>query len=293
MPLPLYIVDAFTDRAFAGNPAAVCVLETNRWPDSGWMQAVAAEMNLSETAFVRPPAGGTNRGNGSAGPVHPIRYFTPTIEVALCGHATLASAHVWFAHRGVAPDRPIAFRTTADQTLTCSRADNGAISMEFPAHPVLSTDPAEAPVGLHAALGVEPEELLRVGPFWLARLGDAAAVRDLRPDHTALAQLAWGEAHGVVVTARGGATPDGRAADFSSRFFAPAAGIPEDPVTGSAHCALGPYWAERLGRHELLAFQASARGGVLDLRIDGPRVSLGGRAVTTVLGQWVGPDPAE
>lgn len=302
MPLPLYIVDAFTDRPFAGNPAGVCVLERDAWPDTAWMQAVAAEVNLSETAFVQPAppppeppedvpgaqqktsgAGGKNSGGGGEG--RGIRYFTPRAEVELCGHATLASAHALWEHGGVPADTAIRFHTIADKMLTCRRAADGQIAMDFPAHPPHDDEP---PAGLAAALCVEPDEVFRLGPMWIARLRDAAAVRSLAPDHAALAQLDWGQTHGVAVTGEGDAAPDGQAVDFTSRFFAPAVGIAEDPVTGSAHCALGPYWSARLGRTDLRAFQASVRGGVLRIHVDGPRVELRGHAVTTIVGQWVG-----
>jgi len=339
MSIPLYTVDAFTDRAFAGNPAAVCLLGGEAWPSEAWMQAVAAEMNLSETAFVQQPTppelspehpleilqktppkrpSGTPSNTHTDSPLgnaseyvphnaagrlakhdavvlHPIRYFTPTVEVALCGHATLATAHVLFAHRGAPADQPIVFQTIENQTLTCRRGANQAITIDFPAHRLSMGQPAEAPAGLAEALGAAPEEVVEAGPFWIVRLRDAQAVCALQPDHAALAQIHWGESLGVAVTAAASDNSLGQrgAADFVSRVFAPAVGIAEDPVTGSAHCALGPYWAKRLGRSSLSAHQASRRGGDLQLRVRENRVEITGHAVTTVNGQWVGIAPTE
>jgi PhzF family phenazine biosynthesis protein len=262
--LPLFQVDAFTDRPFAGNPAAVCLLE--RPADEGWMQQVAAEMNLSETAFLSPEDGG-----------HRLRWFTPAVEVPLCGHATLASAHVLWESGRLRPDEPARFHT-ASGLLTAVRADDG-IRMDFPARPV---EAAEPPPDLLRALAVTPEEVGRNGLDYLVRLGTEAAVRALRPDVALLARL---PVRGVIVTARA----DTPGYDFVSRFFAPAGGIAEDPVTGSAHCALGPFWRDRLGEDTFRAYQASPRGGTVGVRVRGERVDLSGEAVTVFRGELRSP----
>ena len=285
MPFALDIVDAFTGRAFAGNPAAVCRLSADNAVETAWMQRVAAEMNLSETVFVSP---------AGKDAVRAVRYFTPEIEVELCGHATLAAAHTLWRDGQTPPDQPIRFRTIADQVLTCTRDADGPIRMDLPASPPAPPedtpeDASHAPGGLAEVLGEPLLDLQRAGPQWLGVWPDAAMVRDWSPDHAGLAALDWSDAHGLVLTAAGGTLPDGRLADFTSRFFAPGAGIAEDPVTGSAHATLGPYWAERLGKTKLLAHQASRRGGTLGVEVLGDRVVVAGHAVTTVAGQWVGP----
>ena len=297
MSRPLFQVDAFTAEPFAGNPAAVCLLEADA--DPGWMQRVAAEMNLSETAFLRP--GGSPETFG-------LRWFTPTVEVRLCGHATLASAHVLWTEDRVGPGRPIRFDTASGPLV--ARPDNPAtgladhrsgrpdrqaaagvqgdtrvplIHLDFPATPAEAVDP---PHGLLAALGAE--QVARwVGRSrfdYLVELASEAAVRGLAPDFRRLRAL---ETRGVIVTAP--ATGPGEF-DFVSRYFAPGAGIDEDPVTGSAHCALAPFWAERLGRAQLTGFQASRRGGVVRARPAGDRVLLGGQAVTVLRGELVTAD---
>jgi PhzF family phenazine biosynthesis protein len=255
--MDLTVVDSFTDRPFAGNPAAVAVVDA--FPDDGRMQAVAREMNLSETAFV------VARGDGS----HDLRWFTPTVEVDLCGHATLASAHVL---GGTAT-----FHTRSG-ALVCTPAEDGWIEMDFPAD---LTTPEAAPPSLAAALGLEgasnPEvavrRFARARADVLVELARAEAVRSLRPDQAAVAALGW---RALIVTAAG----DRAGIDCVSRVFAPNAGIPEDPVTGSAHCTLAGFWGERLGRDELVGEQASARGGIVRMRRAGQRVVLGGQAVT-------------
>ncbi|MEM9420663.1 MAG: PhzF family phenazine biosynthesis protein [Planctomycetota bacterium] len=276
MPIPMYVADAFTNEPFGGNPAGVCVLDGQVWPSEAWMQNVAAEMKHSETAFLlRPDSDEPWR----------IRYFTPTVEVALCGHATLGGAHALWDQRHASVDEPITFRTHEGKTLTCARAADGAIRMDFPADPPADADP---PAGLLEALRLDKSS---VGDTAIARgrfdvlvgLADAEAVRAVSPDFVALGQI---DVRGVLVTAPGGTTPDGRPADFTSRFFAPASGIDEDPVTGSAHCLLGPYWAKRLGKDDLLAYQASPRGGVLRVRVRGDGVELTGHAVMTLVGEW-------
>jgi PhzF family phenazine biosynthesis protein len=268
MPPALYQIDAFTDTPFAGNPAAVCLLADER--PAEWMQAVAAEMNLSETAFLRARADGAYR----------LRWFTPTHEVDLCGHATLASAHLLWAEGLLAPDATARFETSGG-TLTAVRRDEDEewIALDFPADRAAPTDP---PDPLTDGLGLpDPVYVGRTERDYLVQVEDAAAVRTLDPKLSVLATL---DTRGVIVTA----PADTEAADFVSRFFAPAVGVPEDPVTGSAHCALGPYWADRLGRPSLTGHQVSARGGVVRVSLAAPeaeRVELGGRATTVMRGR--------
>ena len=255
-------VDAFADRPFAGNPAAICWLEAAA--ESDWMQAVAAEMNLSETAFARRVEQGCE-----------LRWFTPTVEVDLCGHATLAAAHALWTG-GIVADEPLCFQTRSG-VLTCRRA-GGWIELDFPATPAAEISP---PPALLEGLGVAPRYVGKSKFYMLVEVESAAVVRSLRPDCRKLGQA---PTLGVIVTARS----DDARFDFISRFFAPALGVDEDPVCGSAHCALAPYWAEKLGKTELTAYQASARGGVLRLRLDGDRVILGGQAVTVWQGELLG-----
>jgi PhzF family phenazine biosynthesis protein len=248
-------VDAFTDRPFAGNPAAVVWLEADA--DPAWMQNVAAEMNLAETAFVRELADG-----------YSLRWFTPKVEVDLCGHATLASAHALWTS-GTVTDHPLRFHTRSG-LLTCTRHGD-MIELDFP-----STPPSEAAVepAVLDALGASSAVYFGRSRFdVLVQVESETALRSLRPDFR---KLAAADARGVIVTA----VSDDPKYDFISRFFAPQVGIDEDPVTGSAHCALTPYWAKKLGKVQLTAFQASERGGVLHLRLSGERVILGGQAVT-------------
>ncbi len=260
MEIPLFQVDAFTDRPFAGNPAAVCLLPDDR--DDQWMQAVAAEMNLSETAFLIEQDDGFR-----------LRWFTPAIEVDLCGHATLASAHVLWTEGVVNEGQPIRFHTKSG-VLTASRQGN-FIELDFPATPAQEAEP---PAGLLDALGVLPTF---VGKSKLDRflvVESEQAVRSLEPDFAQLRQISM---RGVIVTS----TSDDPHFDFISRYFAPGAGIDEDPVTGSAHCCLGPYWSEQLGKTEMTAFQASARGGLVRVRMKEDRTMLGGQAVTVMKGK--------
>jgi PhzF family phenazine biosynthesis protein len=256
----IFVIDAFTDRAFSGNPAGVVLLEHDA--DAGWMQRVAGEMHHSETAFVQP------RTDGSFA----LRWFTPTVEVDLCGHATLATAHA-LASDG-APGT-FCFDTRSG-VLNATVADDGTIGMNFPAKPVR---PVAEPAGLADALGTAPRGVYGNGMDLLVELADAAAISALSPDLSALAAL---ECRGVCVTAAAGAGAD---RDFVSRFFAPAVGVDEDPVTGSAHCALGPFWAARLGRRDLSGVQCSPRGGRVGVRVEGDRVTLTGRAVTVLDGE--------
>ena len=256
MKLRQYQVDAFATRAFEGNPAAVCPLE--RWLDDGLLQAIAAENNLSETAFFVPSDDGFH-----------LRWFTPTSEVDLCGHATLAAAHVLFAHLGH-PGQAITFATRSGP-LTVKRTDN-RLEMDFPARPPTR---CAAPGSLVKALGQRPLEAWCADDY-LAVFDDEATVRALTPDFSLLATL---DLRGVIVTA------PGHSADFVSRFFAPRLGIPEDPVTGSAHCTLGPYWTDRLGKRVLCARQVSRRGGDLVCEAKADRVLLSGSAVTFMEGE--------
>ncbi|MCB1022390.1 MAG: PhzF family phenazine biosynthesis protein [Bryobacterales bacterium] len=261
MPLRLLQVDAFTPKPFGGNPAAVCFLEQAAEED--WMQNTAVEMNLSETAFLVP------QDDGSYG----LRWFTPATEVDLCGHATLASAHALWETGRLAPDAEARFRTKSG-LLVCRRAGD-AIEMDFPATPVRE---APAPKGLVEALGAEPT-FVGVSRFDVfCELDSEQTVRALTPDHRGLKNVG---VRGVIVTA----VSDGQPYDFVSRFFAPGSGIDEDPVTGSAHCALAPYWAAKLGKMDMLGFQASPRGGEVGVRFSGTRVTLVGRAVTTLKGE--------
>jgi len=253
-------VDAFTDTPFAGNPAAVCLLPAPR--DEGWMQKVAREMNLSETAFLVPQADG-----------YALRWFTPAVEVALCGHATLASAHVLWEDGHLPPGRQARFHTKSG-LLTGDRAGEW-IELDFPAK---REEPAPAPAGLAEALGAAPKYIGRNQFDYLVEVDGEATVRGLKPDQGALAAL---PVRGVIVTARA----DSPGYDFVSRFFAPGSGVAEDPVTGSAHCALGPFWQSRLGKRELVGYQASPRGGVVRVRVAGERVILGGKAVTVLRGE--------
>ena len=253
-------IDAFTDRPFAGNPAAVCVLPAPR--DPGWMQLVASEMNLAETAFLLRRAEG-----------YDLRWFTPAAEVDLCGHATLASAHLLWEEGHLEQEAAATFHTRSG-VLTAKRQGD-MIWLDFPATPVR---PAAMLPDLERAVGAPIRYLGRTAFDYFIELESEAAVRALEPDLTLIARL---PVRGVVVTARSG---DGRH-DFVSRFFAPQVGVPEDPVTGSAHCALGPFWAARLGTDELAGYQASSRGGTVLVRVAGDRVHLGGQAVTVLRGE--------
>jgi predicted PhzF superfamily epimerase YddE/YHI9 len=254
-------VDAFTDTVFAGNPAAVCLLPESR-PEH-WMQRVANEMNLSETAFLERRVDGA----------FDLRWFTPAVEVDLCGHATLASAHVLWEQGECAPGVEIRFHTRSG-VLAASRRD-GWIELDFPALPEQCAPP---PPGLAAALGVEPHYVGRNRFDYLAELESDAAVRALRPDMHGLRAI---DMRGLIVTARAAEA----SFDFVSRFFAPAAGIDEDPVTGSAHCCLGPFWRRRLDKAVLTGRQVSARGGVVRVAVDGARVKLLGQAVTVFVAE--------
>jgi predicted PhzF superfamily epimerase YddE/YHI9 len=259
MPLPLFHVDAFTDRPFAGNPAAVCLLPA--WRDERWLQAVARDMNLSETAFVVPQ-----------GEQFELRWLTPKVEVDLCGHATLAAAHVLWHARGIAfPE--IRFSTRSGVLKAMRRGD--AIELDFPLKP---EEAAVAPPGLLEALGVSARYVGKNQFDYLVEVESEAVLRGMAPDFKRLAAV---PVRGIIATS---ASADGRF-DFVSRFFAPAAGVDEDPVTGSAHCCLGAYWKKRLGKAEFTAYQASSRGGIVQLRVTQDRAFLGGKAVTIARGE--------
>ncbi|HEU0299256.1 MAG TPA: PhzF family phenazine biosynthesis protein [Longimicrobium sp.] len=259
MPRSVIQVDAFADRPFSGNPAAVCIMDAPA--DEGWMQSVAAEMNLSATAFLHPEKDGWS-----------LRWFTPQVEVQLCGHATLASAHVLWEEGRLAADAEARFHT-ASGVLTAARRGEW-ISADFPANP---DEEIAAPEVLERALGTRPRYVGRSRFDLLVEVETEDVVRALAPDFGLLAGM---EARGVIVTAQG---TDERF-DFVSRFFAPRVGVPEDPVTGSAHCVLAPFWAKRLQRDEMTAYQASRRGGVVRVRAAGGRVVLAGQAVTVMRG---------
>jgi PhzF family phenazine biosynthesis protein len=289
MVLEIFQVDAFTDRAFAGNPAAVCLLPEASFPEAGWMQALAAEMNLSETAFLVCRGGPADRadradrgksaqgGDGGEIAEFDLRWFTPSVEVELCGHATLASAHVLWETGAAAAASPIRFQTLSGVLGAERRGD--WIELDFPAEPASAL--AEPPQGLAGLLGAQPVWVGANRFDLVVELADEAAVRSLAPDARRLAALPY---RGILVTARASAA-QARGYDVVSRFFAPAAGVAEDPVTGSAHCCVGPYWSGRLGKNPLVGYQASARGGLVRMELAGDRVRLGGQAVTVFRGE--------
>jgi PhzF family phenazine biosynthesis protein len=258
MAIRIVQVDAFTNKAFGGNPAAVCVLPAA--PSDDWMRNVAREMNLSETAFLTPHDGG-----------YRLRWFTPAVEVDLCGHATVASAHVLWQDGHLKPGEQARFHTRSGLLLADQRGE--WIELDFPAKIVTAAEP---PAQLLPALGIEKAAFVGKNAFdYLVEVDSEETVRALSPDHSTLGKI---PVRGIIVTAR----CTGGEFDFVSRFFAPGSGIDEDPVTGSAHVALGPYWSQRLGKTEFVAFQASARGGVVRVRLQGDRVLLGGQAVTVM-----------
>ncbi len=272
MALPLYVVDAFAAEPYTGGPAGVVLLD--RPADARWMQLVAREVNHAETAFVHPET-------TAGGAAWRLRWFTPTVEVDLCGHATLAAAHVLWQSGRVAPTSAARFLTRSGE-LTARRGDaDGAIELDFPAELAREETPPAALL-LALRLPTPPRFVGRNRMDWLVELAEPDAEATLRALEPDLALLATIPTRGVIVTcaaARQGPI------DFVSRFFAPAAGVPEDPVTGSAHCALAPHWAARLGRSTLTGFQASARGGTVGVEHRGARVLLRGRAITTVKGE--------
>jgi PhzF family phenazine biosynthesis protein len=255
--LILFQVDAFTNRPFTGNPAAVCLLDDPG--DPAWMQDVAREMNLPETAFLQKQADG-----------YSLRWFTPLVEIDFCGHATLASAHMLWEQGHLLTGEQARFHTKSG-LLTAERRGEW-IELNFPAKPA---EAVEGMLGLQEALGVPPVSIGMSEFDCLVEVESETVVRELQPD---IAQLATIPVRGIIVTSQA-STPG---YDFVSRFFAPRVGIPEDPVTGSAHCVLAPFWCNRLEREELTGYQASARGGTVRVRLDGTRVQLGGQAVTVL-----------
>ncbi|WP_432195546.1 PhzF family phenazine biosynthesis protein [Streptomyces sp. bgisy027] len=272
--MDIFIVDAFTDRAFSGNPAGVVLLKSG-FPGDGWLRDVAAEINLSEVAFLHPlpPA----ESGDCATADWALRWFTPVAEVSLCGHATLAAAHV-LAGRGCDVDT-VRFASRSGVLMARTGSD-GSVTLDFPASPVVR---AAAPGGLADVLGAPPVSVWNTGELGdlLVELADERTVLELAPDQGGLARLGG---RGVIVTAAADRTASGRY-DFVSRYFAPAYGVPEDPVTGSAHTALAPWWAQRLGRRELTGLQLSARRGTVITRVSSDRVLLTGSATTVVSGK--------
>ncbi len=262
MSIPIFQVDAFTGKPFRGNPAGVCLLKGPA--DADWMQAVAAEMNVAETAFLCPEEGGFY-----------LRWFTPAVEVELCGHATLAASHILWEQGIIPPERTARYRTLSG--ILTARLEGKLVELDFPARPPRPEAP-DWTDELIGALGVKPCFVGLSAEDALVEVADEDTVRALRPDIEALRPL---PVRGVIVTSRS----RNREYDFISRFFAPAVGIDEDPVTGSAHCVLGPYWAGKLGRKSLSAFQASSRGGELRVTLAGDRVLIAGKAVTVIKGE--------
>jgi PhzF family phenazine biosynthesis protein len=261
--LKLLQIDAFTSEAFRGNPAAVCLLDRER--DATWMQNVAAEMNLSETAFLLPAADGFS-----------LRWFTPATEVALCGHATLASAHALWEENILAAGETARFHTKSGLLTAIRNGD--LIELDFPA---TREEPSEPPAGLLESLGIRDAVYVGRNKFdYLVEVASEDVVRSLDPDHAQLRKI---PVRGVIVTSRA-TMPE---ADFVSRFFAPGSGVDEDPVTGSAHCCLTTYWSAKLGKEQMTAYQASQRGGFVYVQLAGDRVKLRGHAVTVLRGELV------
>jgi PhzF family phenazine biosynthesis protein len=260
MSRPIWLVDAFTSRPFGGNPAGVCLLQEQR--EAAWMQGVASDMNQAETAFVRPLEDGFD-----------LRWFTPAIEIDLCGHATLASAHVLWETGALGPNSPARFHTRSG-VLTAARKGDW-IELDFPATP---EEQVEAPLGLAEALGIEPRYVGKSRFDYLVEVDGEESVLKLEPDFGRLRTI---PCRGVIVTS----LAQNSDCDFVSRFFAPAAGINEDPVTGSSHCCLGPFWGRRLARDAFVARQLSPRGGLVKVHLEGSRVFLGGQAVTVLKGE--------
>ncbi|MBU2703732.1 PhzF family phenazine biosynthesis protein [Sporomusaceae bacterium BoRhaA] len=264
MGVTIYQVDAFTEQPYKGNPAAVCLLEVNRSEE--WMQSVAAEMNLSETAFLFPEGDG-----------YRLRWFTPKSEVKLCGHATLASAHILYKEKRLPLNCQARFSTLSGLLTARYYENTGLIELDFPATSVISCEP---PYGLVEALGVKPIFVGRSDDDYLIEVASEDEVKKVVPNFVQLLQVSC---RGVIVTALSYSDEY----DFISRFFAPAVGVNEDPVTGSAHCRLTPYWQAKLGKNEFTAYQASKRGGFLKLAMKGDRVCISGKAVTILKGELV------
>lgn len=276
MGLPVVTVDAFTDTRFSGNPAAVCVLPPGKGEETEWMQRVAREMNLSETSFLR------RRGVVQGMPSYDLRWFTPTVEVDLCGHATLASAHVLWEEGHVPGKEKLRFQTRSG-VLTAERRTRGGevwIELDFPAG---QERPFEGSTDtLAEALGAAPVYVGAYDSDYLVEVEGEDVLEGLSPRFDLLKAL---PVRGVAVTSAPRASTKAKGYDFVSRFFAPGAGVNEDPVTGSAHCYLGPFWGRRLGKEEVLGYQASPRGGFVRVTMRGERVLLGGKAVTALRGE--------
>ena len=262
MALNIFQVDAFTDKPFRGNPAAVCILPGPR--DESWMQNVAREMNLSETAFLHEQEDGFS-----------LRWFTPGVEVDLCGHATLASGHILWETGILARQQQARFYTRSGLLTAEGKGDE--VELNFPITP---EEPTPTPAGLSEALGLEPKYLGKSKFDYLLEVDSEEVVRKLKPDFSLLKTL---PIRGIIITSQA----DSSEYDFVSRFFAPAVGVDEDPVTGSAHCCLGPFWSKRFGKDEFVAYQASQRGGVVRVQVRGDRVYLGGKAVTVLKGELI------
>lgn len=261
MNLSIYQVDAFTNKPFFGNPAGVCVLSQEVTDE--WMQKVAMEMNLSETAFLLKVDNGYN-----------LRWFTPNIEVDLCGHATLASAHILWEQKHLPENEEARFYTKSG-LLTAKNIDNGWIELNFPTEPDEETS---FPNGLMESLGIDAKYIGKNRFDYIIEVNSEEEVRNLRPDFNALGKIL---SRGVIVTSKSLS----KEFDFVSRFFAPGIGVNEDPVTGSAHCCLAPYWKKRLGKDQFIASQVSERGGILKVRLEDERVYIGGQAVTILKGE--------
>lgn len=266
MSQKIFQVDAFTSEPYKGNPAGVCLLPSAK--DDAWMQSIASEMNLAETAFLVRDESDEN--------TFDLRWFTPTLEVDLCGHATLASAHIIWQENAAPNGSRLSFKTRSG--VLTARQDGDWIEMDFPAEP--AEEESAYPKDLAEALNTEPRFVGRNRMDFLVEVGSESVLRGLEPDMRALKRF---RQRGVIVTSRS----ENEKYDFVSRFFAPGSGVDEDPVTGSAHCALAPFWQSRLGRNEMLGYQASPRGGEVRVRVDGDRVLLGGQAVTVLRGELV------
>jgi PhzF family phenazine biosynthesis protein len=272
-------VDAFTDARFSGNPAAVCILPRGK-ADEDWMQKVAREMNLAETAFLRSRDGGRRTTPGVKS--FDLRWFTPVVEVDLCGHATLASAHVLWEEGHVARKERLHFHTRSGILKAERRVEGGEvwIELDFPSLPERPFEGSEDAVA--QALATKPRHVGACGSDYLVEVESESVLRRLTPDMALVKGL---PVRGVAVTSLPSAPTKAKGYDFVSRFFAPSVGVDEDPVTGSAHCFLGPFWGRRLGKGEVAGYQASARGGTVRVRMRGDRVVLRGRAVTVMRGE--------
>lgn len=283
LSIPIVTVDAFTETRFSGNPAAVCLLPPGK-ADEDWMQKVAMEMNLSETAFVRSRDGKSPKGQRGAQGARSfdLRWFTPTVEVDLCGHATLASAHVLWEDGTVARNERLHFHTRSGILKAERRVEGGQVWIELD-FPALSERAFEGSTGvISKALGVRARYAGAYGSDYLVEVESESVLRRLSPD---LALIKTLPVRGIAVTCAPSASTKAKGYDFVSRFFGPSVGVDEDPVTGSAHCFLGPFWGRRLEKEEVIGYQASARGGSMRVRMRGDRVLLGGKAVTVIRGR--------